>query len=212
MSLKTSLLRFKQQRRRRWLTEEVNDEWPLQSCGSRDGCNQFYMAEINIDSTRGWITYLSTSRPFRWFATMSNKNCFSSGLWARWVSQRKSSSHSDLRPWTISRNQCLDELLIVCWYLYTIFLNESIEHHFRSMFMPPLRIGSVEFDQKRTRGQTDLIIYNARGIKTPSQTWLHGPWPRSWHKPAISTQSISRSEISSSGWIACRWEVIKRAK
>jgi len=51
---------------------------------------------------------------------------------------------------------------------------------------------------------------NALGINMPSQTWDQGPCPRSWHNPAISTQSTSRSVIASSRWLLCKREARSR--
>lgn len=53
--------------------------------------------------------------------------------------------------------------------------------------------------------------YNASGMYVLSQTWLQGPWPRSWHSPASSTQPTSRSVMLSSSWL-CRCVAIMRAR
>lgn len=54
--------------------------------------------------------------------------------------------------------------------------------------------------------------YSALGMNNVSQTWLHGPWPRSWHNPASWTHETSRSVISSSGCDFCKCSDIRRAR
>jgi hypothetical protein len=54
--------------------------------------------------------------------------------------------------------------------------------------------------------------YNARGINSPSQTWLNGPWPRSWSRPASVTQRMSRSSIPNVGWWRCKCSTICLAR
>lgn len=62
------------------------------------------------------------------------------------------------------------------------------------------------------RSPSQKRAYNAAGINLLSQTWLQGPWPRSWHSPASSTQPTSRSVMLSSGWLCCRCVAIMRAR
>ena len=69
----------------------------------------------------------------------------------------------------------------------------------------------VQFQNFKERSKAKKSAYNATGINVLSQTWLQGPWPRSWHSPASSMQPTSRSVMLSSGWL-CRCVAIMRAR
>ena len=51
-------------------------------------------------------------------------------------------------------------------------------------------------------------------MNTPSNTWENGPWPRSWHKPAILTHWMSVSFGALGRWLWFFWKVsaIRSAK
>ena len=67
----------------------------------------------------------------------------------------------------------------------------------------------VQFSEERSKAKKSA--YNAARINELSQTWLQGPWPRSWHSPASSMQPTSRSVMLSSDWL-CRCVAIMRAR
>ena len=100
-------------------------------------------------------TYLSTSSPLRWFATISNKNGIvsprltSSSAFTIWNDEGESEDVRTTLP--VPSDECLDEGRLLGGDFELIRLHHIVKHHLARVFVLPFLVWSAACTGSRTR-------------------------------------------------------------